>query len=77
MTQYAAYLGIDWADKKHDLCLVETATGKQTKQVLAHTPQAIADYFTNLRSVIRTNRLPSAWSSRVDHCCLRFCRMTF
>src|SRR5258705_2084610 len=49
MNQYAAYLGIDWADKKPDLCLVEGATGKQTKQVLAHTPQAIAEYFTNLR----------------------------
>jgi transposase len=50
MTQYAAYLGIDWADKKHDLCLVEAATGKQTKLVLAHTPQAIAEYFTKLRA---------------------------
>jgi len=50
MTQpYAAYLGIDWADKKHDLCLVDTATGKRTRQVLPHTPQAIAEYFTNLR----------------------------
>jgi len=49
MTQYAAYLGIDWADKKHDLCLVDAASGKQTKQVLPHTPQAIAEYFTNLR----------------------------
>jgi hypothetical protein len=50
MTQpYAAYLGIDWADKKHDLCLVDAVTAKQTKQVLPHTPQAIAEYFTNLR----------------------------
>jgi len=50
MTQpYAAYLGIDWADKKHDLCLVDTATGKRTRQVLPHTPQALAEYFTNLR----------------------------
>ena len=50
MTQpYAAYLGIDWADKKHDLCLVDAVTGKQTKQVLPHTPQALAEYFTNLR----------------------------
>jgi len=49
MTQYAAYLGIDWADKKHDLCLVEATSGKKTKQVLAHTPQAIAEYFSNLR----------------------------
>ncbi len=50
MTQYAAYLGIDWADKKHDLCLVDAATGNKTKLVLAHTPQAIAAYFTNLRA---------------------------
>ena len=50
MTQFAAYLGIDWADKKHDLCLVDSATGKQTKHVLAHTPQAIAEYFTRLRA---------------------------
>ena len=50
MTQFAAYLGIDWADKKHDLCLVDAATGHQTKLVLAHTPQAIAAYFTNLRA---------------------------
>jgi transposase len=49
MTQYAAYLGIDWADKKHDLCLVDSLSGQQTRQVLAHTPQTIADYFTNLR----------------------------
>jgi Transposase len=50
MTQYAAYLGIDWVDKKHDLCLVDTASGKQTKLVLPHTPQAIAAYFTKLRA---------------------------
>ena len=49
MDQYAAYLGIDWADKKHDLCLVDAASGIKSKQVLAHTPQAIAEYFTNLR----------------------------
>jgi hypothetical protein len=36
------YLGIDWADKKHDLCLVDAANGRQSKQVLAHTPQAIS-----------------------------------
>lgn len=50
MTPYAAYLGIDWADKKHDLCLVDSTTGQQSKQVLAHTPQAIAEYFTRLRA---------------------------
>jgi hypothetical protein len=48
LTQYAAYLGIDWADKKHDLCLVDGATGRKTKQVLAPTPQTIAEYFSKL-----------------------------
>jgi transposase len=50
MNQYAACLGIDWADKKHDLCLLETATGKKTRLVLPHTPQAINEYFTGLRA---------------------------
>lgn len=50
MNQYAACLGIDWADKKHDLCLFDAATGKKTKQVLPHRPQAIAEYFTQLRA---------------------------
>src|SRR5512132_1293386 len=49
MPAYAAYLGIDWADKKHDLCLVDAASGKKTKLVLAHTPQAISEYFSSLR----------------------------
>ncbi len=50
MREYAACLGIDWADKKHDLCLFDAASGKKTKLVLPHTPQAIAEYFTNLRA---------------------------
>ena len=50
MNQYAACLGIDWADKKHDLCLLDAATKKKTKLVLPHTPQAIAEYFTSLRT---------------------------
>ena len=50
MNQYPACLGIDWADKKHDLCLLDIATGKKTRLVLPHTPQAINEYFTNLRA---------------------------
>ena len=50
MNQYAACLGIDWADTKHDLCLIDTASGKQTRLVIRHTPEAIAEYFTGLRS---------------------------
>ena len=50
MKEYAACLGIDWADKKHDLCLIDAASGKKTRLVLPHTPQAINEYFTSLRA---------------------------
>jgi transposase len=49
MNEYAAYLGIDWADSKHDLCLLDAATGQQTQLVIKHTPEAIAEYVTSLR----------------------------
>jgi hypothetical protein len=49
MNQYPACLGIDWADKKHDLCLLDTASGKKTRLVLPHTPQAINEYFALLQ----------------------------
>ncbi len=50
MKEYAAYLGIDWADTKHDLCLMDTASGTKTRLVIQHTPEAIAEYFTGLRA---------------------------
>ncbi len=50
MTQYAAYVGWDWADKKHDLCLVDAATGKKEASVIKHTPQAIEEWATCLRT---------------------------
>ena len=50
MDEFAAYLGIDWADTKHDLCLVEAATGAKTTRVVRHTPEALAEYFSSLRA---------------------------
>ena len=44
MAEYAALLGIDWSDKKHNLCLIDTATGKREACVLAHSPQAIEEW---------------------------------
>jgi len=77
MTQYAAYLGIDWADKKHDLCLVDATTGKKTKLVLAHTPQALAEYFNKLNTQYPDQLIAVGLDSRVDHYCLRSCSTTF
>jgi len=50
MSEYAAFVGFDWADKKHDICLVDAATGKKEPSVIKHTPQAIEEWATSLRS---------------------------
>lgn len=50
MATYAALIGIDWSDTKHDLCLIETASGKREASVLPHSPQEIDQWATMLRA---------------------------
>jgi transposase len=49
MAEYAAFVGFDWADKKHDICLVDAATGKKEFSIIKHSPQAIQEWATNLQ----------------------------
>jgi transposase len=49
MSEYAAFVGFDWADKKHDICLVDAATGKKEFSVIKHTPQALQEWASCLR----------------------------
>ena len=50
VTRFAALIGIDWSDAKHDICLVETATGTQELSVVKHTPEALNEWARALRS---------------------------
>jgi hypothetical protein len=47
---FAAYVAIDWADKQHDLCLYDAATGHTEKAKLKQTPEAISEWATKLRA---------------------------
>jgi transposase len=58
MATYAALIGIDWSDKKHDLCLIETASGKSEACILPHSPQNIDEWATGVRA--RFNGQPIA-----------------
>jgi len=49
MNEFAAYIGMDWSDQKHDVCLVDAATGDKEFLVLRHTPEAIAEWAASLR----------------------------
>jgi transposase len=49
MTDFAAFLGIDWSDRKHDLCLVPADSARREFSVLEHTPEAINEWASRLR----------------------------
>jgi len=50
MTDYAAFVAMDWADDKHDLCLVDASSKKKEFSILKHTPETLNDWATALRT---------------------------
>lgn len=50
MSEYAALVGIDWADSKHDICLIDPVTGRREATILRHSPKSIEDWANVLRA---------------------------
>lgn len=48
MNEYAALIGIDWADHKHDICLIDLAVDKREASVLTHSPQSLDQWARSL-----------------------------
>lgn len=46
----AAYIGIDWADQKHDICLLAHDATQVEHLVVHHTPEALAEWVATLRA---------------------------
>ncbi len=46
---FAAFVGLDWADAKHDICLQAADTDKPEACVLQHKPEAIEAWVSALR----------------------------
>jgi transposase len=53
MSEFAAFVGIDWSDKKHDLCLVEATTGRKEFSIIKQTPEALSEWALKLKSRFR------------------------
>ena len=47
---FAALVGIDWADRKHDVCLCAAGSTKRERSVVPHTPAALRDWADQLRA---------------------------
>jgi hypothetical protein len=50
MEQCAAFVASDWSDTKHDICLVDVATGKKESLSLKHTPEELDAWATAWRT---------------------------
>lgn len=48
-TEFAAFIGIDWADQKHDICLSLPGSGAREQSVIEHRPAAIDAWARGLR----------------------------
>jgi hypothetical protein len=44
----AAFIGLDWADAQHDVCLQVAGSDKREWTTLAHRPEVIAAWATDL-----------------------------
>lgn len=49
-TEFAAFVGIDWADQKHAVCLVETGSSRAERSVVEQQAEAIDDWVAGLRT---------------------------
>src|SRR4030095_8524985 len=56
--EFAAFVGLDWADAKHDICLQATGTERRAFLILEHRPEAIDAWVQTLRT--RFNGQPVA-----------------
>jgi len=48
-SEFAAFVGIDWADRKHDVCLLAAGSSQPECSVLTHRPEAIEQWAESLR----------------------------
>jgi transposase len=48
LSKYTAIIGVDWADKKHDICMHVTATGKRELSQIPHQSEKIDEWARSL-----------------------------
>ena len=46
---FAAFVGLDWADAKHDICLQAASSEQREHSSLDHTPEAIEAWVCSLQ----------------------------
>lgn len=55
--EFAAYIGIDWADQKHDISLSASIDGKADYTRISSTPEALSEWLSQLRQRFPEGRI--------------------
>jgi hypothetical protein len=63
-TEFAAFVGIDWGDRKHDVCLQACGSSKREFAVLPYRPEAIDQWAQALAGLV--DALASQQHDRVE-----------
>src|SRR3954471_13551332 len=57
VSEFAAFVGIDWADRKHDVCLQVAGADAVELSVIEHRPKTIEDWAQKLRERFAGRRI--------------------
>ena len=49
MSEYAALVALDWADKQHAISLYDQSTGQREQGIIKHTPAALQEWALSMR----------------------------
>ena len=50
--RFAVHVGLDWADRKHDLC-IQFSSGERSFQVIEHSPESLDTWLKNLHKQVK------------------------
>ena len=53
--KFSAFVGLDWANNKHDVCVQLGHDGKRTFEIISHTPEALDEWLTKLHHQAKGN----------------------
>jgi transposase len=52
---FSVHVGLDWADKKHDICVQVKGEDQRTFSVIVHSPESIDDWIKGLHQKVKGN----------------------
>lgn len=53
LKKFSAFIGLDWASKKHDVCIQKKKASARKFEVIKHSPESIDEWLTTLHNEVK------------------------